>query len=234
MKYILLIILFLDAILVVSQSKVETLINKLDTAKLAVFSINGSTLTQSQINKADSILINVVNYYNSRIERDYSLILTNLNESDYKEVLKIDSLRNIYNPYLTKKGKLNNRKISKLDSIEKSRILKLIACKASNDSTFLSYMYKDKTARNDTIVWSYGSKDKIEINNYYRQYIVSEFKNGTIYIHAICFCPDIVNNSRIDWKKLPIKIYDGGSCVFSVELDLKNGTAKKMRVNNIR
>lgn len=130
-------------------------IHNLDTAKLAVF---GSPLTQMQIKTADSILINVVKYYNSQI---------------------------------IKEQKLNS----------------------------------------DTIVLSYGSADNIDIEKYCRQYSVTSFKDGSISIRALCFCEDIVKNGLVKWKKTPIKIHDGGSCVFSVILELNKGRGRMMRVN---
>lgn len=133
-------------------------IDRLDTAKLAVFYKNSSTLTQGQIKTADSLLFNVVDYYITRI------------------VL-------------------------------------------------------GRTRDKDSIILSYGSEGGIDIENYYRQYTVRTFKDGSINIDAFCFCKDMIKSSLINWKKTPIKIHDGGSCVFSVVLDLTKKQARMMRVN---
>lgn len=133
---------------------------KLDTAKLAIFYKNGSALTQAQIKTADSILVNVVNYYNSKVD-------------------------------------------------------------------------KGETPKNDSLVFSFGSADKIDIVNYCRQYTVTVFNDSSIHINAFCFCQDMITG-LIKWKKTPIKIHDGGSCVFSVMLNLTKAEGRMMRVNGIR
>lgn len=209
----------------------------LDTAKLAIFSNDGSTLTQSQIYRADSILINIVNYYNARVDRKHSLVY--LSDSDYNEFLKIDSLRNIYSPYLTEKGNVKKHKLSKLDITKKNHIVNLIDNKSTTDSLFKTYIVKGQTRQNDTIVLSYGSMDRIEINKYCRQYSINHLKDGSIHISAFCFCQDILQDLErtklINWKKTPLKISHGASCVFNVyNIDLTKGLGRMMKVNTLK
>ncbi|MES2593363.1 MAG: hypothetical protein V4608_15880 [Bacteroidota bacterium] len=154
------IIIYFCLLNIISFGQTAKVIQSLDTAKLAVFYKSGSTLTQGQIKTADSILINVVNYYNAKVD-------------------------------------------------------------------------KGQTPNNDTIVLSFGAADKIDIEKYCRQYTVTVFNDGSVNINAFCFCQNMVKIELINWKKTPIKIHDGGSCVFSVRLDLTTGLGQMMKVNGM-
>lgn len=227
MKSIFIIILFFTEISVKAQNAFH-----LDTAKLAIISKDGLALTPLEINKADSILINIVNYYNSRVDRKYSLVY--LSDSEYSEFTKLDSLKNYYSCYLTKKGKVKKVKLSKLELSKQSNILNLIKNKTSTELSISEYIAKGTKIKYDSLILSYGSQDRIDIENYCRQYTINKYDDGTIHLNALCFCKEMVANNLIPWKKNPIKnIHDGGSCVFKVSIDLSKGFAKMMKVNGM-
>lgn len=88
-----------------------------------------------------------------------------------------------------------------------------------------------QTHENDPVILSYGSAGYIDIVNYCRQYTVTTFKDGSITVNAFCFCEDMLKDGLVKWKERPIKIHDGGSCVFNVIIDLTKGEGRMMRVN---
>lgn len=98
-------------------------------------------------------------------------------------------------------------------------------------SHYNSQVDKGQTQNKDSIVLSYGTADKIDIEKYCRQYTVGTFNDGSNIVEALCFCDDMVPNNLPDWKKTPVKIHEGGSCVFSIWLDLNKKTGRLMRVN---
>jgi hypothetical protein len=208
----------------------------LDTSKLALF--GKEKISSDLILQADSLLISAVEYYNNRISRGYSLI--SLSESQYLEYLKLDSLNQFIKPYLTKKGKTKKCLLKKLPQKETDRVLDIIAQK-DNIKDSLDYL-KDvgKPNREDSLVSFWGGAGRIDVQNYYRQYQYWFDKDGNCQIRASCFCSDMIETlkktpeeNRINWKKMPLKVHDGGSCVFTISLDLENNRASRMHVNGI-
>ena len=209
---------------------------QLDTSKLALF--GKEQISSDLIIQADSLLISAVNYYNKRVSRGYYLI--SLSESQYLDYLKLDSLNQFIRPYLTKKGKTKNRLLKKLPQEERYRVMDIITQK-DNITDSLNYL-KDagKPNREDSLVSFWGGTSTIDIQNYYRQYQCWFDKEGNCQIRASCFCYDVIDmlnkipeENRMNWKKTPLTVHDGGSCIFTIILDLKNNKATRMHVNGI-
>ena len=209
----------------------------LDTNKLAVF--GQVKLSLKQIQLADSLLIVAVNYYNDKVKRGDNLI--SLSEQEYSDYLELDSTRQIISPYLTKKGKVKKYKLKHLPEQQKEIIQSLLNNKDYLNQKILELENKGSQNNDDPIVSFWGSAGVINLSNYYRQYqIITSSQNDEILIYAYCICDGLISEldkfpseNKIDWKKIPLKINDGGICFFKILIDLKTMKAKNMSVNGI-
>jgi len=71
------------------------------------------------------------------------------------------------------------------------------------------------------------SKISINVNKYYRQYIVVKNDKGEKEIWLNCFC----NVSNLNWKKEVIHVSDGGNCYFNLKINLSLKTCYNLIVN---
>ena len=209
---------------------------ELDTAKLAL--LGKDEISLKQIKKADSLLVESVNYYNSKVDRGYNLI--SLTDIEYQESQTIDSIQNFISLYLKKDGKIKKQELNKLAKKEQEVILTIISNKDSLSSRIKILKENGKPNWDDSLVTSWGEGSHIEISEYYRQYQYYADNSGIYLIRVSCFCPHIIESldktpieNRINWKKQPLKGNDGGSCIFTVKLNLKNNTASDFRVNGM-
>jgi len=209
---------------------------ELDTTKLAL--LGKDDISLNQIKKADSLLIEAVNYYNSKVDRGYNLI--SLTDIEFQEYQTIDSIQNYLNLYLKTNGKIKKQELSKLTKIEQEVILKIISSKDSLSSRIEILKENGKPNWNDSLVTSWGEGNHIDISEYYRQYQYYADNSGIYLIRVSCFCPHIIESlnktpveHRINWKKQPLKGNDGGSCIFTIKLNLKKNTAYDFRVNGM-
>lgn len=208
--------------------------SQLDTNKLALF--GKEHLSADLIFKADSLLIQAVDYYNSKVQRTYSLI--GLSDSMFVEYLGLDSLRNEIKPYFTKKGKVKAREIKKLNQEDKQRIQNLIEKKDSINDRILFLKKIGESYKEDSIVTIWGSAEYIDLKNYNRQYQYWFDEKDNCHIRVSCFCSYIIETLnktpveyRINWKLTPLKVNDGGVCFFTILIDLNANKAYNMRVN---
>lgn len=76
-------------------------------------------------------------------------------------------------------------------------------------------------------------EDKIELDNYYRQYVVTENNLGEKKVWVNCFCEEIesegrkemrekykIFTSRDNWRKEIVQVFDGKKCYFNLEINL--------------
>jgi len=209
----------------------------LDTNKLATFGQGKLTLRQIEI--ADSLLITAVNYYNNKVKRGDNLIY--LSDQEYSDYLKLDSSRKLIYPYLTKRGEIIKRDLNKLPAEQKERINLLIKDKDIIEQKFCELEKKGYKELSDSVVLSWGSTGIINLSDYYRQYqFFGSGQDNNTWILASCFCSEIISfldksssNFKIDWKKQPLTVQDGGNCVFLIQLNLKTKKAYHMRVNGL-
>jgi len=208
----------------------------LDSTKLALF--GKEKLPLELIKKADSLLVEAVEYYNSKTARGYNFI--SLSDSLYSEYLYLDSLTKIVSPYLKKNGKSKKHLIKKLPLADKENIESIISQKMAIDKRIGQLKELGKPNGKDSLVMSWGDAGHIDIQTYYRQYQYWFDNEGNCTIRVACFCPNAIEmldqmptEHQIDWRVTQLKLSDGGSCFFTLLLDLNNNRASFMQVNGI-
>jgi hypothetical protein len=201
---------------------------KLDTVKLAVFSIH--TLSLEQIALADSLLIAAVDYYNTKAQLRGEIYLMKLDDNQFAEYSKLDSSLKQLKPFLNKKDKLKKCKIKKLPLIERKQLEYTFLNKDSIETkmNFLKEIGHPK--HSDSIVTYWNDGTPIDLNNYIRQYNCRFDKNGNCSIDITCICEEmfkLFSGVQYDWKKRVLK----SSCSFTVHLDLDDKRISFMIVN---
>jgi hypothetical protein len=201
---------------------------KLDTAKLAVFSIR--TLTLEQIALADSLLIAAVDYYNSKAQLRSEIYLMKLDDNQYAEYLNLNRSLWHLKAFLNNKDNLKKWQIKKLPLDERIQLENTFLNKDSIE-TKIKYLEKiGDPKHSDSIVTYWNDGTTINLNNYIRQYNCRFDKNGDCSIDVTCICEDIFklfSGIQYDWKKRMLK----SSCSFTVHLNLVNKRISFMIVN---
>jgi hypothetical protein len=73
----------------------------------------------------------------------------------------------------------------------------------------------------------------IDLKDYKKQYIAVINAKGEKEVWANCFCKAIEKRIEfVDWKKIPVKVIDGGNCFFNVKLNLAQRKAYDLKVNS--
>ncbi|WP_375562126.1 hypothetical protein ACE193_06135 [Bernardetia sp. OM2101] len=72
-----------------------------------------------------------------------------------------------------------------------------------------------------------ATRNKIEIGDYYRQYIVVKNKLGEKEVWINCFC----RNTESNWRQEIVQVKDGGSCYFNLKINLSKKQHYNFRVN---
>lgn len=73
----------------------------------------------------------------------------------------------------------------------------------------------------------------IHLKDYKKQYIAVTNAKGEKEVWANCFCKAIEKRIEfVDWKKIPVKVIDGGNCFFNVKLNLAKRKAYDLKVNS--
>lgn len=76
------------------------------------------------------------------------------------------------------------------------------------------------------------SEFKINLSNYYRQYIVVTNSEGEKEVWINCFCDNFYNDADyLDWKKYVVFMLDGGKCFFNLKINLAKRQYYDLRVN---
>jgi hypothetical protein len=215
-------ILFFSLLSLISRAQI-----KLDTSKLAVFSIR--TLTLEQIALADSLLIAAVDYYNSKAQLRGEIYLMKLDDNQYAEYLNLNSRIRHLKAFLNNKDKLKKHQVKKLPLIEREQLEYTFLNKDSIETkmNFLKEIGHPK--HSDSIVTYWNDGIPIDLDNYIRQYNCRFDKNGNCSIDVTCICEDIFklfSGVQYDWKKRILK----SSCSFTVHLNLENKKASRMIV----
>jgi hypothetical protein len=74
----------------------------------------------------------------------------------------------------------------------------------------------------------------IDLNAYKKQYIAVMNARGEKEVWANCFCKAIEKRIEfVDWKKIPVKVIDGGNCFFHVKLNLSQRKTYDLSVNSL-
>jgi hypothetical protein len=200
---------------------------KLDTAKLAVFSIR--TLKLEQLALADSLLIAAVDYYNTNAQLRGEIYLMKLDDSQYAEYLNLNSRIRHLKAFLNNKDNLKKWQIKNLPLNERIQLENTFLNKDSIE-TKIKYLEKIGDPKHtDSIVTYWYNGASIDLNNYIRQYNCWFDKNGICTIDVICICEDMIklfSSMNYDWKKNLLK----SSCSFTVHLNLENKKASRMIV----
>ncbi len=73
----------------------------------------------------------------------------------------------------------------------------------------------------------------INLKDYKKQYIAVLNSKGEKEVWANCFCKAIEKRIEfVDWKKIPVKVIDGGNCFFHVKLNLAQRKTYDLKVNS--
>lgn len=73
----------------------------------------------------------------------------------------------------------------------------------------------------------------INLKDYKKQYIAVLNAKGEKEVWANCFCKAIEKRIEfVDWKKIPVKVIDGGNCFFNVKLNLAQRKTYDLKVNS--
>lgn len=73
----------------------------------------------------------------------------------------------------------------------------------------------------------------IHLKDYKKQYIAVLNAKGEKEVWANCFCKAIEKRIEfVDWKKIPVKVIDGGNCFFNVKLNLAQRKTYDLKVNS--
>jgi len=73
---------------------------------------------------------------------------------------------------------------------------------------------------------------KINLNDYYSQYMAFYDSSGQKYVWINCFCDSYLKSAyHSDWKKTVINVDDGGSCFFHLTINLTQQTWSKFYIN---
>lgn len=95
-------------------------------------------------------------------------------------------------------------------------------------STYNSDLLKKKESKSVD-----SSISAIDLNAYKKQYIAIINAKGEKEVWANCFCKAIEQRIEfVDWKKIPVKVIDGGNCFFNVKLNLARRKAYDFTVNS--
>ena len=215
-------ILFFSLVSLISTAQM-----KLDTAKLAIFSIH--TLSLEQIALADSLLIAAVDYYNTKAQLRGEIYLMKLDDNQFAEFSKLESSLRQLKPFLNNKDKLKKCQIKKLPLNDRKQLEYTFLNKDSIE-TKIKYLEEIGDPKHtDSIVKYWYDGTPIDLNNYIRQYNCWFDKNGNCTIDVICICEEIFklfSSMNYDWKKRLLK----SSCSFTVHLNLENKKASRMIV----
>lgn len=200
-----------------------------DTSHLAVF----GKLSPAQLRLADSLLVSAVAHYNVKVSERPRLYM--LDETEYLASQQLEAAQRTIASYVNNKGKTRELKLLFTPRAKRIAVRKLIAAQDSISGS-LSQLEQTDRDRRDSIVSSWGSGDEISLPDYYRQYQVFTSPSGKTSIRAACICSDMMRallkpDTKDLWKTRMITVYDGGSCYFTISLDLEKPEAKQMRVN---
>lgn len=95
-------------------------------------------------------------------------------------------------------------------------------------STYNSDLLKKKESKSAD-----SSISAIDLNAYKKQYIAMINAKGEKEVWANCFCKAIEKRIEfVDWKKIPVKVIDGGNCFFHVKLNLAQRKTYDLKVNS--
>ncbi len=73
----------------------------------------------------------------------------------------------------------------------------------------------------------------IHLKDYKKQYIAVINSRHEKEVWANCFCKAIEKRIEfVEWKKVPVKVIDGGNCFFNVKLNLAQRKAYEFKVNS--
>lgn len=72
-------------------------------------------------------------------------------------------------------------------------------------------------------------EEKLNLRNYYRQYFVSNDKFGNKTVFVFCFCyytGDL-------WRTEKMQVFDGGSCYFTIEINITKNSHSKLKTHGL-
>ncbi len=130
---------------------------------------------------------------------------------------------------ITQKFTLDTSKIAVLEHKYSDTVDNVKEVKLTNEDFELIEELTKKAIKNYNRV----VEDKIELDNYYRQYVVTENNLGEKEVWVNCFCEEIESDgrkemrekykiftSRDNWRKEIVHVFDGGKCYFNLEINL--------------
>ncbi len=229
LKYVLLGFLSLTLNLSYSQ-------NTLDSTRLAI--LGDASLDLEEIRQIDSLIIDAIEYYNSKVSRGYNQI--SLSDVEYGHFLHLDSIRNEISPFIKKNGKVDKRKLNKINTERRVHIDSLLQLRFEVNNELSDLQITGKPNREDSVISSWGSAEIINLDTYYRQYqVFSDSSGKSVLIH--CFCEDILNvlsrNQVADdsiWKTNLFTVNDGGVCFFKMLIHVEKLERNHVMMNGIR
>ena len=181
--------------------------------------------SELDLDRADSLLIQVVNHYNRRI--NYGT-LTN---QEFKILKETDSLLSIEWQYYKLNGK-EKKGLKKLRNEDKEKVESIHSMKDSL-SSIQELLTQKRFNRNDSIIKSFSgwsTDGNILLTEYFRQYIPFINENGQKVFYVNCFCHnDKLTNDY--WKN---ELAGGGDlykCLFNVLINIETSACSEFMTN---
>jgi hypothetical protein len=95
------------------------------------------------------------------------------------------------------------------------------------------YNSKPVFKKNTSADTSAGANPAMDLKEYKKQYLAVINARGEKEVWANYFCKAIEKRIEfVDWKKIPVKVIDGGNCFFNVKLNLARRKAYDFTVNS--
>lgn len=101
--------------------------------------------------------------------------------------------------------------------------------KAVDEYNVLLKAKLEKSKKKDPSSTLTYEEEKLNLRNYYRQYFVSTDKSGDKTVFIFCFCyytGDL-------WRTERIQVFDGGSCYFTVEINITKSSYSKLQTHGL-
>ena len=122
-------------------------------------------------------------------------------------------------------------KTSKVATLDESEV-------ATIDSMLVSFFANDKKDKTRqqlvTQKTSSYSPPVFDLKEYRKQYMAVINDKGEKEVWINCFCKGIEKAIEFrDWKKIAVRVYDGGDCFFNLKLNLIHKTVYDLSVNSI-
>jgi len=119
-------------------------------------------------------------------------------------------------------------KISTLSQQELKIVNKNLIKAVDEYNALLKAKLEKSNKKDPSSVLNY-EEEKLNLRNYYRQYFVSTDKSGDKTVFVFCFCyytGDV-------WRTERMHVFDGGSCYFTIEINITKSSYSKLQTHGL-